>query len=33
MQMRGNVRDMACAIHSHPCLHEAMQMAAETLCG
>ena len=32
MQMRGTVQDMAAAIHSHPCLHEAMQRVAQRLC-
>jgi dihydrolipoamide dehydrogenase len=32
MQMRGTVQDIATAIHGHPCLHEAMQQAAENLC-
>jgi dihydrolipoamide dehydrogenase len=32
MQMRGTVQDVAAAIHSHPCLHEAMQRAAQSLC-
>jgi dihydrolipoamide dehydrogenase len=32
MQMRGTVRDIANAIHGHPCLHEAMQQAAQSLC-
>ncbi len=31
MQMRGTVRDVAVAIHSHPSLHEAMQRAAQSL--
>ena len=32
MQMQGTVQDMAGAIHSHPCLHEAMQRVAQLLC-
>jgi dihydrolipoamide dehydrogenase len=32
MQMRGTVQDIAGAIHGHPCLHEAMQQAAQLLC-
>jgi dihydrolipoamide dehydrogenase len=32
MQMRGTVQDIAAAIHGHPCLHEAMQQAAQSLC-
>jgi len=32
MQMRGTVQDVAAAIHGHPCLHEAMQQAAQRLC-
>jgi len=32
MQMRGSVQDMAAAIHSHPCLHEAIQRVAQRLC-
>jgi dihydrolipoamide dehydrogenase len=32
MQMRGTVQDMAAAIHSHPCLHEAIQRVAQRLC-
>jgi dihydrolipoamide dehydrogenase len=32
MHMRGTVRDIAAAIHGHPCLHEAMQRAAQSLC-
>jgi dihydrolipoamide dehydrogenase len=32
MQMRGTVQDIAGAIHGHPCLHEAMQQAAQRLC-
>lgn len=32
MKMRGTVQDIAGAIHGHPCLHEAMQQAAQRLC-
>jgi dihydrolipoamide dehydrogenase len=32
MQMRGTVQDVAAAIHSHPCLHEVMQLAAQEMC-
>lgn len=32
MQMRGTVQDIAAAIHGHPCLHEAVQQAAQSLC-
>jgi dihydrolipoamide dehydrogenase len=32
MQMRGTVQDVAATIHSHPCLHEAIQRAAQGLC-
>jgi dihydrolipoamide dehydrogenase len=32
MQMRGTVQDVVAAIHSHPCLHEAMQRAVQSLC-
>jgi len=32
MKMRGTVQDVAAAIHGHPCLHEAMQQAAQRLC-
>jgi len=32
MQMRGTVQDVAAAIHGHPCLHEAVQQAAQRLC-
>ena len=32
MQMRGTVQDIANAIHGHPCLHEAIQQAAEGFC-
>jgi len=32
MYMRGTVQDIAGAIHGHPCLHEAMQQAAQRLC-
>jgi len=33
MKMRGTVQDIAGAIHGHPCLHEAIQQAAQRLCG
>jgi len=29
MQMRGAVQDVEATIHSHPCLHEAMQRVAK----
>jgi dihydrolipoamide dehydrogenase len=32
MQMRGTAQDIATAIHGHPCLHEAIQQAAEGFC-
>lgn len=32
MKMRGTVRDVAAAIHGHPCLHETVQRAAQSLC-
>jgi dihydrolipoamide dehydrogenase len=33
LQMKGTTQDIAAAIHGHPCLHEAIHIAAETLCG
>lgn len=33
MQMQGTVQDMAATIHSHPCLHEAMQRVTQSMCG
>ena len=32
MQMRGTVQNLAAAIHSHPCLHEVFQLAAQEMC-
>jgi dihydrolipoamide dehydrogenase len=32
MKMRGTVQDIAASIHGHPCLHEAIQQAAQRLC-
>jgi dihydrolipoamide dehydrogenase len=32
MQMRGTVQNVAAAIHSHPCLHEVMQLACQEMC-
>jgi dihydrolipoamide dehydrogenase len=33
MKMGGTVRDIAEAVHGHPCLHEAVQQVAEGMCG
>jgi dihydrolipoamide dehydrogenase len=33
MQMRGTAQDIASAIHSHPCLHEALHRAVSNLVG
>ena len=33
MQMRGTARGIAVAMHNHPCLHETVQRAAQSLCG
>ena len=32
MQLRGTVQNLAAAIHSHPCLHEVFQLAAQEMC-
>jgi dihydrolipoamide dehydrogenase len=32
MQTRGTVQNLAAAIHSHPCLHEVFQLAAQEMC-
>jgi dihydrolipoamide dehydrogenase len=32
MQMRGTIQNVATAIHSHPCLHEVFQLAAQEMC-
>ena len=33
MQTRSTIRDVAAAIHSHPCLHEVINIAAREMCG